>query len=140
LGSGAAIAVILLSHQDGLRRLAHRGGRLLQGCRSRAGTLALANLAWAGRADSWPARACRRTFEKAIADFEQRGDRWHVALALQTAWPGRRGSRRDGVALIKAGRRDLQDLGDQVKRANCLIVMAGGMIVRRCAWTTPSVA
>jgi len=66
--------------------------------------------------------------EKAIADFEQRGDRWHVALALQTLGLAAEAAGGDALPSLKRGRRDLQDLGDQVKRANCLIVMAGGVI------------
>ena len=124
----AITAVMLLTYKDTERAIAiaedvhrHAGEA---GSDAAMATLALGwALRYAGR--SQPAVA---HLDRAAKQFRALGDRWHEALSLQLLGGALQDGIGDGIPSLEQAADSFGKLGDQVKRCNALLHMAGAAI------------
>ena len=124
-----ATAVMLLSHQDAARALSMAEHFYEESDRrdDRAHGLAELALGWALKysGTSEPALAHLR---EAAARFDRLDDQWHRALALEVLGVDEHETLGEGLGSIALAADLFGALHDDVKRANCLIQMAGSNI------------
>lgn len=119
-------AVILLSHQDAGRavslaqRFYDESGR----GDDRVQAWAELSLGWALRY-SGASKAGMPHLKEAAARFDRLNDQWHRGLALEVLGLGEQETSGDGLRSISLAAELFGRLHDDVKRANCLIHMAG---------------
>ena len=121
-----ATAVILLSNQDAGRAVSVAQHFYQESDRrdDREAALAELSLGWALRYSGSPEPAIPHLREAANR-FDRLDDQWHRALALQVLGMGEDDMSGDGLRPIALAADVFGALHDDVKRANCLIHMAG---------------
>src|SRR5206468_4394611 len=124
-----ATAVILLSNQDASRAVsvAQHFYQASDRRDDREGALAELSLGWALRYSGSPRPAIAHLRE-AASRFDRLDDQWHRALALEVLGMGEHETLYDGPGSIALAADLFGALHDDVKRANCLIQMAGSNI------------
>jgi predicted ATPase/DNA-binding CsgD family transcriptional regulator len=121
-----ATAVLLLSHQDVGRAVSMAQHFYQESDRrdDRARALAELSLGWALRFSGSPEPAIAHLRE-AAARFDRLDDQWHRALALEVLGVGEHERSGEGIGSVALAADLFGRLHDDVKRANCLIQMAG---------------
>ncbi|HEY2597254.1 MAG TPA: hypothetical protein VGJ79_02110, partial [Candidatus Dormibacteraeota bacterium] len=123
----AITAVLLLTYEDAERAIAIAEDAARHAGDAADAALASLALGWALRFAGRPQPAVVH-LERAAQEFRALGDDWHAVLSLDLLGMALEDGVGDGMPSLEQAADSFGRLGDQVKRGNVLLHMAGGAI------------